>query len=156
MRELGMIRQYNLEPGSPMSSHAKQKASLPDKQDLEAMSIFRYELRKFLRVSEEIANAAGITTLQYQLLLHIRGFPERQWATVGELAERLQAAPNGTAALVSRCETAGLVTRKADRTDRRQVQVHLTAKGERCLLRLAAEHKAHYGSFGWVFGARDE
>lgn len=115
------------------------------------MSAFRYDLRKFLRASEEIANAAGITTLQYQLLLHVCGFPDRQWATVGELAERLQAAPNGTAALVSRCETAGLVTRKTDPTDRRQVQVHLTAKGETFLLDLAADHKALYGAFGWVF-----
>ena len=139
-----------------MSSSTKQKAAVPHKHDLEAMSLFRYELRKFLRVSEEISNAAGITTLQYQLLLHVRGFPERKWATVGELAERLQAAPNGTAALVSRCEAAGLVTRKTDKTDRRQVQVHLTAKGERCLLKLAAEHKTHYGSFGWVFNERQE
>ncbi|SAK84251.1 MarR family transcriptional regulator [Caballeronia temeraria] len=137
-----------------MSSNTKQKAGLPGKQDLEAMSIFRYELRKFLRVSEEVCNAAGITTLQYQLLLHVCGFPERRWATVGELAERLQAAPNGTAALVSRCEAAGLVKRKTDKTDRRQVQVHLTAKGERCLLKLAAEHKTHYGSFAWVFGEK--
>jgi DNA-binding MarR family transcriptional regulator len=135
-----------------MPSETNKKRALPDKHDLEAMSTFRYELRKFLRVSEEISNAAGITTLQYQLLLHVRGFPERKWATVGELAERLQAAANGTAALVSRCEAAGLVARKTDKTDRRQVQVHLTAKGERCLLALAAEHKAHYGSFGWVFG----
>jgi DNA-binding MarR family transcriptional regulator len=130
--------------------------ALPGKRDLEAMSNFRYELRKFLRVSEEISNAAGITTLQYQLLLHVCGFPGRQWATVGELAERLQAAANGTAALVSRCEEAGLVKRKADKTDRRQVQVHLTAKGERCLLRLAAEHKSQYGSFGWVFDDETE
>ncbi len=115
------------------------------------MSAFRYELRRFLRVSEEIANAAGITTLQYQLLLHVRGFPGRHWATVGELAERLQAAPNGTAALVSRCETAGLVTRKTDASDRRQVQVHLTAKGESLLLQLAAEHKAQYGAFSGIF-----
>ena len=134
-----------------MPSGAKKNVDLPGKHDLEAMSMFRYELRKFLRVSEEISNAAGITTLQYQLLLHVRGFPERRWATVGELAERLQAASNGTAALVSRCEAAGLVSRKTGKTDRRQVQVHLTAKGERCLLKLAAEHKLHYGLFGWIF-----
>jgi DNA-binding MarR family transcriptional regulator len=89
--------------------------------------------------------------LQYQLLLHVRGFPDRQWATVGELALRLQAAPNGTAALVSRCEVAGLVVRKPDPLDRRQVQVHLTAKGERCLLKLAALHKSEMESFGWIF-----
>ena len=134
-----------------MHSGKSTRLTLADKRNLEAMSAFRYDLRKFLRASEEIANAAGITTLQYQLLLHVCGFPDRQWATVGELAERLQAAPNGTAALVSRCEAAGLVTRKPDPADRRQVQVHLTAKGEKFLLELAAEHKAVYGAFGWVF-----
>lgn len=139
-----------------MSPSRHSQKNLPGKHDLEAMSLFRYELRKFLRMSEEIANAAGITTLQYQLLLHVRGFEGRQWATVGELAERLQAAPNGTAALVSRCASAGLVSRKPDASDGRQVQVHLTPKGERCLLKLAAEHKAHYGSFGWVFGNTGE
>lgn len=139
-----------------MNSSKHPKADRPSKHDLEAMSTFRYELRKFLRASEEISNAAGITTLQYQLLLHVRGFPERNWATVGELAERLQAAPNGTAALVSRCESAGLVSRKIDPTDRRQVQVHLSKKGEACLLALAARHKAEYGSFSWVFGEHTE
>ncbi|MGQ7939404.1 MarR family winged helix-turn-helix transcriptional regulator [Paraburkholderia sp. D1E] len=116
------------------------------------MSEFRYQLRQFLRFSEEITHAEGVTPLQYQLLLHVRGFPDRQWATVGELAVRLQAAPNGTAALVSRCEAASLVVRKPDPIDRRQVQVHLTAKGERCLLKLAALHKSEMESFGWVFG----
>ncbi|CAE6701783.1 MULTISPECIES: MarR family winged helix-turn-helix transcriptional regulator [Paraburkholderia] len=134
-----------------MNSRKGAIVKIPGKQDLEAMSEFRYQLRQFLRFSEEITHAEGVTPLQYQLLLHVRGFPERQWATVGELAERLQAAPNGTAALVSRCEAAGLVIRKPDRIDRRQVQVHLTAKGERCLLKLAAMHKSEMESFGWVF-----
>lgn len=135
-----------------MGSRKPSKHAPVDKHDLETMSAFRYDLRKFLRASEEIANAAGITTLQYQLLLHVRGFADRQWATVGELAERLQAAANGTASLVSRCESAGLVTRRTDLSDRRQVQVHLTQQGEALLLELAAEHKAIYGAFGWVFG----
>jgi DNA-binding MarR family transcriptional regulator len=135
-----------------MDARKSAMARMPDKHDLEAMSEFRHQLRQFLRFSEEITHAEGVTSLQYQLLLHVRGFPGRQWATVGELAERLQAAPNGTAALVSRCEVAGLVTRKADRVDRRQVQVHLTAKGERCLLKLAALHKSEMESFGWAFG----
>ncbi|PRY08561.1 MarR family winged helix-turn-helix transcriptional regulator [Paraburkholderia sp. BL25I1N1] len=135
-----------------MKSGKSSRQPPPGKRDIEAMSAFRYDLRKFLRASEEIANAAGITTLQYQLLLHVYGFPDRQWATVGELAERLQAAPNGTAALVSRCESAGLVTRTPDPADGRQVQIRLTPKGERFLLELAAEHKALYGAFGWIFG----
>ena len=65
-----------------MSSGTQSGNDLPGKQELEAMSVFRYELRKFLRVSEEIANAAGITTLQYQLLLHVRGFAGRRRSDV--------------------------------------------------------------------------
>ena len=135
-----------------MGSRKDAIVKIPGKQDLEAMSEFRYQLRQFLRFSEEITHAEGVTPLQYQMLLHVRGFAGRKWATVGELAERLQAAPNGTAALVSRCEAAGLVIRKPDPVDRRQVQVHLTAKGERCLLKLAALHKSEMDSFGWAFG----
>jgi DNA-binding MarR family transcriptional regulator len=122
----------------------------PSKEDLEAMSEFRYRLRRFLRFSEEVTRAAGVTPLQYQLMLQVSGFPGRSWATVGELAERLQAAPNGTAALVSRCESAGLVIRKPADEDRRQVRICLTAKGERCLLKLAALHKPEIETFGWA------
>jgi DNA-binding MarR family transcriptional regulator len=135
-----------------MRSPRKVKSRLLGKQDLEMMSQFRYQLRQFLRFSEEITHAEGITPLQYQLMLHVRGFPQREWATVGELAERLQAAPNGTAALVTRSEAAGLVTRRPGDQDRRQVQVHLTAKGERCLQKLALLHKSEMDSFGWAFG----
>lgn len=123
----------------------------PSKEDLEAMSEFRYRLRRFLRFSENVTHIAGVTPLQYQLMLHVRGIPGRRWASVGELAERLQAAPNGTAALVSRCETAGLVVRKPGQADRRQVEVHLTGKGERLLNRLAALHKAEIKASGWLF-----
>lgn len=130
-------------------------SDLITKEDLESMSNFRYQLRKFLRYSEDITHAAGITPLQYQLLLHVRGVPGKAWATVGEIAERLQAAPNGTAALVNRCEAAGLVVRKPGQTDRRLVEVHLTLKGERCLVKLAALHLAEYHAFGWLASSVD-
>ncbi|CAE6692852.1 hypothetical protein R69927_03562 [Paraburkholderia domus] len=139
-----------------MSSRKGESPEALSKEDLEAMSEFRYRLRRFLRFSEEVTHAAGVTPLQYQLMLQLKGFPGRSWATVGELAERLQAAPNGTAALVSRCESAGLVLRKPGEEDRRQVRVHLTSKGERCLLKLAALHKPEIASFGWVFGKSTE
>ncbi|MGP8434270.1 MarR family winged helix-turn-helix transcriptional regulator [Paraburkholderia fungorum] len=121
------------------------------KQELEELSEFRYQLRRFLHFSEKIVHAEGITPLQYMLLLHVKGFPNRDWATVGELAERLQASPNGTVALVSRCEAAGFVIRKPSAHDRRQVEVHLLAKGERCLAKLAVLHKSEVQSFGWAF-----
>jgi DNA-binding MarR family transcriptional regulator len=119
--------------------------------DLEELSEFRYRLRRFLRFSEEVVHAEGVTPLQYMLMLHTRAFPDRNWATVGEIAERLQASSHGTVALVSRCESAGLVTRVKSSHDRRQVQVHLTPEGERCLMKLAALHKSEAQAFGFAF-----
>lgn len=112
------------------------------KRDFEALADFRYRLRRFLRFSEEVVRSEGITPLQYLLLLHIKGFPGRDWASVGELAEKLQSHHHGTVALVSRCERSGLVKRKASNEDRRRVQIHLTAKGERCIQKLANIHLA--------------
>ncbi|KIQ31991.1 MarR family transcriptional regulator [Variovorax paradoxus] len=119
---------------------ASQRGSI-GKQHLEALSDFRFRLRSFLRFSEDAARAEGITVLQYQLMLHTQGFADREWATVSEIAERLQAQPHGVVALVSRCEEAGLVKRRPSSTDRRQVEVHLLAAGRKKLERLAALHK---------------
>ena len=102
---------------------------------------FRYELRRFLRYSEEITRRHGVTPLQYQLLLQVKGYPEREHATIGELAERLQAKHHGVVALVSRCEEAGIVKRRASAEDRRAVVVELTPRGERLLERLAQLHR---------------
>jgi DNA-binding MarR family transcriptional regulator len=112
------------------------------KKDFETLSEFRYQLRRFLRFSEEAVRDERITPLQYLLLLHIKGYPGREWATVGELAEKLQSHHHGTVALISRCEKLGLVKRKASNEDRRRVEIHLTAKGERFVDRLARVHRA--------------
>ncbi|CAG4885073.1 MarR family transcriptional regulator [Georgfuchsia toluolica] len=111
------------------------------KADFEKLSHFRYRLRCFLRLSEDLCQKHGLTQLQYLLLLHVKGFPGRDWATIGELAEKLQAKHNGTVALVDRCEKAGLVKRIARKEDRRQVAVHLQPKGAQLLESLAALHQ---------------
>ncbi len=121
------------------------------KADFEALSEFRYQLRRFLRFSESAAEAEGLTPLQYLLLLHIKGFPGRESATVGELAERLQSQHHGVVALVSRCESAGLVLRSPGEVDRRQVLVSLTALGESKLRQLAELHRAELESLSRVF-----
>lgn len=121
------------------------------KADFEALSEFRYQLRRFLHFSEAAANAEGLTPLQYQLLLHIKGCPGSESMTVGQLAERLQSQHHGTVALISRCESAGLVTRSPGKTDRRQVNVTLTPRGEECLRRLAELHRAELRSLSGVF-----
>jgi DNA-binding MarR family transcriptional regulator len=116
------------------------------KGDFEQLSEFRYQMRRFERFSEQAAQSEGITPLQYLLLLHIKGYPEREWATIGELAERLQAQHHGVVALVSRCEALKLVKRKVSETDRRQVEVHLLKSGEKLLERLAELHRAELRS----------
>ena len=121
------------------------------KPDFEQLSEFRYQMRRFERFSERAAQEEGITPLQYLLLLHIKGFPGRAWATVGELAERLQSHHHGVVALVTRCEALGLVRREQSAEDRRQVQVHLEARGEQVLARLAALHRAELKSLEGAF-----
>jgi DNA-binding MarR family transcriptional regulator len=111
------------------------------KKKFEELSDFRYALRRFLRISEDHARAEGLTPLQYQALLQVKGERRRDWVLVGELAERLQMRHHGAVALVSRCERARLVRRVRNRDDRRRVQIHLTAAGERAVQRVAARNR---------------
>jgi DNA-binding MarR family transcriptional regulator len=106
-----------------------------------ALADFRYELRRFLRFSEELTRRHGMTPLQYQLLLQIRGYPGRDRATIGELAERLQARHNGVVALATRCERQGLIEREPSDEDRRVVYLRLSAKGAKALEKLARLHR---------------
>jgi len=121
------------------------------KAEFEALSEFRFQIRRFERFSEDAVQACGITPLQYLLLLHVKGFPGREHASIGELAERLQAKHHGVVALVTRCEEAGYVTRRSDPGDGRRVAVHLTKAGERLLAHLAALHRGELRSLGTVF-----
>ena len=117
--------------------------SLPPmaKRDFETLADFRYQIRKFLRFSEQVTRKAGITPLQYLMLLNIKGYPGRDWATIGEIAERLQAQHHGVVALVSRCEKMGFVERRRSTEDRRRIEVRLLAKGEEYVERLANAHR---------------
>jgi len=102
---------------------------------------FRYALRRFLRHSERLTRGSGLTPLQYQLLLQIKGLPARELATIGTLAERLQAKHHGVVALATRCERLGLVSRRASLKDRRKIYLVLSRKGSRASQRLALAHR---------------
>ncbi|PLY43814.1 MarR family transcriptional regulator [Janthinobacterium sp. ROICE36] len=121
------------------------------KHDFTTLSEFRYQMRRFERFSDDVIQAHGITPLQYLLLLHIKGYPGRDWATVGELAERLQAKPHGVVALITRCEVSGLVERRHSSIDRRRVEIHLLADGEAMLAKLAQLHRTELLSLEGVF-----
>ncbi|MFI7455109.1 MarR family winged helix-turn-helix transcriptional regulator [Nonomuraea sp. NPDC049714] len=111
------------------------------KQDFEALARFRFGIRRYLRFSEETVREDGLTPQQYQLLLALKGFPGREWATVRELAERLQLRHHSVVELVNRAQAQDLVSRGAHPDDGRAVRVLLTPKGEQVLARLSALHR---------------
>ena len=125
------------------------------KHDFEVLADFRYQIRKFVRFSEQIARRHGITPRQYLLLLHVKGYPGRDWATIGELAERLQAKHHGVVALVSRCEKQGFVERRRSSEDRRRIEIHLLENGERVLDELARLHRTELVSLQGRFVVPD-
>jgi len=111
------------------------------KSEYETLAALRYALRQFLGFSEQAAQRAGLTPQQHQALLAIKGFPERDRVTVGELAERLRVRHHSAVGLADRLVSQRLVTRTQGTKDRRQVYLGLTARGEAVLERLSAAHK---------------
>ena len=111
-----------------------------DRQMMRELAWFRYTLRRFLRFSEKAARACGVTPQQHQLMLGIAGFTENARATISELAEFLQERNNSVVGLVERAADSGLVRRSAGKTDRRQVVVTLTPRGEEILSTLTSLH----------------
>lgn len=132
------------------------KTSTLKKSDFETLSDFRYQLRCFLRFSEELTQRHGITHLQYLLLLHLKGYRGRAWATISELSARLQAHHHGVVSLVSRCEKLGLVYREQGKVDRREVEVHLTPTGGKMVQKLARAHRDELLKLQGIFQVPDE
>jgi DNA-binding MarR family transcriptional regulator len=111
------------------------------KQDFEALARFRFGIRRYLRFSEETVRRHGLTPQQYQLMLALKGFPDRDWATVSEVAERLQLRHHSVVELINRAQAQGLIQRTPDPEDRRAVRVSLTRAGNRDLGKLSALHR---------------
>jgi DNA-binding MarR family transcriptional regulator len=110
------------------------------KPQYELLAELRHALRKFQLFSREAARSSGLTAQQHQALLAIKGFPGRDYASIGELATRLQVRHNSAVGLVDRLARQGLVRREPSRSDRRRVDVRLTSRGEAKIERLSAEH----------------
>lgn len=106
----------------------------------EYLAEFRYQLRKFQKFSEAAAQNMGITAQQHQLMLAIKGFPGRDYATPRELAERLQITHHSCVGLIDRCEMSGLVARRKNPEDGRSIFVDVTAKGMEILEGLSEIH----------------
>jgi DNA-binding MarR family transcriptional regulator len=105
-----------------------------------AIAAFRYQLRRFLVLSEGAALQAGVPPQQHQALLAIMGHPNREPPTVGFLAEQLLVAPHTATELVARMVEAGLLTKMRGRQDRRRMELALTPKAKALLAELTAAH----------------
>lgn len=112
-----------------------------NKQDFEELARFRFAIRRYLRFSEETVRRHGVTSQHYQLMLALKGFPGREWASVRELAERLQLRHHSVVELVDRAQQKELVTRATHPTDARAIRVLLTRDGEAVFARLSALHR---------------
>jgi DNA-binding MarR family transcriptional regulator len=108
--------------------------------DFERLLEFRVTLRRFQRWSEDQAQAAGLTHVQHQLLVAIKGHPGGEPPTVGDLAGYLLLRPHSTVELVDRAELAGLVQRTRDPADGRVVRVRLTPEGDQIVQQLTRAH----------------
>lgn len=105
-----------------------------------ALAEFRYQLRRFLRFSEEAARTVGLEPQQHQLLLALKGLPENRAATVGELAERLQIQHHSAVELINRMVERDLIERSRDEYDQRRVNISLTKRGDDVLRQLSILH----------------
>jgi DNA-binding MarR family transcriptional regulator len=99
-------------------------------------------LRRFLRWSEDQADAAGLTPAQHQLLVAIKGHPGPEPPAIRDLADYLLLQSHSTVGLVDRAVGAGVVRRRPDEKDARVVRVCLTEKGDRLVKNLTSAHLA--------------
>ena len=111
------------------------------KAEYEVLAEFRYSLRRLLHFSENAAEKVGITPQQYQALLAITGFQDREKITIGDLAERLQIQHHSAVGLVNRLEAKNLIHRSPSPKDRRKVFISITRHGLSILERISNTHR---------------
>ncbi len=94
----------------------------------------RSALRRFLRLSEQVARKHHLTPQRYVLLLMIKGAPDgSERSTVTDLSEQLQLAQSTVTELVRRAEAVGLIKREPSSRDGRVAYLSLTPEAERRL-----------------------
>jgi DNA-binding MarR family transcriptional regulator len=111
-----------------------------DQSDYQRLAEFRYHLRGFLRFSERAASEMGLRPQQHQALLAIKGTADEH-VTIGVLAKRLGIRHNSSVELIDRLIMNGLVERRQNPRDRREVLIDLTSRAQRILVKLSLAHR---------------
>jgi DNA-binding MarR family transcriptional regulator len=116
--------------------------------DYQSLSSLRYQIRRFLRFSEQVARSRGLEPRQYQLMLAIKGISGSERPNIGALAEQMQIQHHSAVELVNRLARGGFVKRERSSDDRREVLLELTSKGEKTLRELALHHRTELRTVG--------
>ena len=113
---------------------------MPTDKDYERLLAFRTRLRQFDRWSTAAAAEHGLSHVQHQLMLAIRGHRNGDGPTIGEAAAYLLVKPHTASELAGRVEALGLIERVRDTDDSRVVRLRLTTEGQERLGRLTRAH----------------
>jgi DNA-binding MarR family transcriptional regulator len=116
-----------------------------EQSDFQHLLELRTGLRRFLRWSEQQAQAAGLTPAKHQLLLAVKGHPDPAGPTIGEVADYLVLRHHSAVGLIDRAVSDGLVKRSADPVNKSVVRVTLTKAGAAKLDALAEAHLQELG-----------
>lgn len=108
--------------------------------EFERLLTFRTELRRFNRWSETQAKTVGLTHMQHQLLLAVKGHRHERGPTITEVADYLFLRHHSAVELINRAESGGWLRRQRDPDDARVVRLRLTDKADGALTALTAMH----------------
>ena len=123
-----------------MSQQKRRRSAHLDASEYQQLASFRFALRSFLRFSEVAAEKVGLSAQHYQALLAVCATADGH-VTINDLAKQLLIRHNSAVGLVDRLANQGLVSREPSPEDGRKVILHLTAKGDRVLEKLAEVHR---------------
>ena len=122
------------------------KRSIPSKKKAisEIVQSFRRIFKAIQKYSEDILKEFGVTGPQLWLL---KTLTENDGIRVSELSQKMFLHISTVSIIINRLEENGYLERKRNKTDRRAVFIHLTAKGQRLVSKAPepAQGKLLYG-----------
>ena len=92
--------------------------------------------------TSEVVGEAGLTPLQYGVLIHLSKLTGRPGIEQNSLADRLNIDRNTASLMVEQLVKKGLVERRVNDADRRARLLSLTSQGEKLYARLRPAHLA--------------
>ena len=117
--------------------------------DYVSLANFRFQIRQFLKMSEDAALGFGLEPQQHQLLLATKALAEQgEDTSICVLTEKLLLKHHSTIGLVDRLEAKGLIVRRDHPLDKRRVVIELTPEGEQVIEDLTVLHREEFEVLG--------